>query len=272
MNQEQLLCQTVAAFLQVDPQQLGTDYPLSARRVHGSIGRAALDAAIRRKLGRTSPAVYSARTYGELEQALLNASTPVPRAKGASEPTLPPPPAASSESGSASADASQLDIVCGIDIEMVENLPQVRDYWEDEFYIRSFTSAEIAYCTMQANPRLHFAARWCAKEALKKCDPALLSAEMNTLELFHRESGGPLLRQLVNGTPRNLPFAVSISHSDLAAVAVVLKPSGAPSLPSRPALEEAITDHPKRSSLSLLTFLLSVISLGLAVWACLRTL
>jgi 4'-phosphopantetheinyl transferase superfamily len=63
-------------------------------------------------------------------------------------------------------------ITCGVDIEMVVSLPVVADYWSDAFYCATFTPAEIAYCLLQDQPLVHFAAHWCAKEALKKCDPA----------------------------------------------------------------------------------------------------
>ena len=65
------------------------------------------------------------------------------------------------------------DLACGIDIERVDAMPVTDDYWEHEFYKESFSKDEIAYCLLQENPRMHFAARWCAKEALVKCDPAL---------------------------------------------------------------------------------------------------
>ena len=63
------------------------------------------------------------------------------------------------------------DLACGIDIERVDAMPVTDDYWEHEFYKESFSKDEIAYCLLQENPRMHFAARWCAKEALVKCDP-----------------------------------------------------------------------------------------------------
>ena len=62
-------------------------------------------------------------------------------------------------------------------------MPVTDDYWEHEFYKESFSKDEIAYCVLQENPRMHFAARWCAKEALVKCDPAFKGQSFATMEV-----------------------------------------------------------------------------------------
>src|SRR5579883_84174 len=112
---------------------------------------------------------------------------------------------------------------CGIDMEMIEKFPSVPDYWEDPFYSACFTPAEIAYCLMQEVPALHFAARWCAKEALKKCDPELLSEEMRDLEVVSGDSQAPFFHHRVDGKSRRLPHSVSLSHTPLAAIAIVIR-------------------------------------------------
>jgi phosphopantetheinyl transferase (holo-ACP synthase) len=90
-------------------------------------------------------------------------------------------------------------LACGIDIEMVENLPVVQDYWEDTFYTTTFTAAEIAYCLLQVHPPMHLTARWCAKEALKKCDPAYSHLTMDQLEVALTTTGAPLLQTTLMG-------------------------------------------------------------------------
>lgn len=65
METATLLRRTVAEFFEVDEGQVGPSFSLQARR--GSIARAALDAAIRSRVGLKSQAVYSAATFGELE-------------------------------------------------------------------------------------------------------------------------------------------------------------------------------------------------------------
>ena len=111
---------------------------------------------------------------------------------------------------------------CGIDIELIDHLPRVADCWEDPFYRDHFAPAEIAYCQLQETPALHFAARWCAKEALKKCDGAFLPTAMKDIEVVADGTGSPFLVHHAGNGTRRLPHAVSLSHTMHAAVAVVV--------------------------------------------------
>ena len=87
-------------------------------------------------------------------------------------PASAPSPRQSSPGGlqlaaSATATTGQVtareNVACGIDLESPEQFPLETDYWESEFYRANFSRAEIAYCMAQADPRQHFAARWCAR-------------------------------------------------------------------------------------------------------------
>src|SRR2546428_776580 len=126
-------------------------------------------------------------------------------------------------------------ITCDVAIEMVASLPVVADYGSDVFYSATFTPAEIAYCLLQDQPLVHFAARWCAKEALKKCDLTYLHADLRTLEVRLSASGAPYLCAVADGHSTPLPFALSLSHTAQAAVAVIVK------LPATPATMSAVT-------------------------------
>ena len=126
-------------------------------------------------------------------------------------------------------------IACGIDIKMVESLPVVADYWSDAFYSATFTPAEIAYCLLQDRPLVHLAARWCAKKALQKCDLAYLQANLRMLEVRLSASGAPYLCAMVDGHSTPLPFAVSLSHTTQAAVAVMVK------IPTMPDARSTVT-------------------------------
>jgi phosphopantetheinyl transferase (holo-ACP synthase) len=256
---QEMLRATVAEFLTVEPAQVRAEMPLAGRRLQGSIGRAALDAALRRRLGASYPAVYSAATYGELEATVLGAS---------GEVAAPPPLAATKELAPERLPAGlPAGLSCGIDVEMVESLPAAGDYWAEEFYKSSFSSAEIAYCAMQHHPAMHFAARWCAKEALRKCDPAFLGEPLAAVELVHDGQGRPHLRRVAGAPGQLLPFAVSVSHTPVLAVAVVVKLS--PPAPT-PAAAPA-TEPPRRSWLALGAVLLAMVAAGLSLWAILRT-
>ena len=182
-------------------------------------------------MGVKSRAVYSARTFGELaadlgighDGASVSPPHPNPPPQAGREPDLNPPPRAGREPESSPSSNGHTGASCGVDIELVEHLPVVVDPWEDPFYRSHFSASEIAYCVRQPEPLLHFAARWCAKEALKKCDRAFLAIEGKDVEIVNDEAGAPHLVHLAEGSPRRLPHAVSLSHTTHAAVAMVVR-------------------------------------------------
>jgi holo-[acyl-carrier protein] synthase len=261
MASAELLRKTVAEFYEIDETRLGPDFSLQGRG-QGSIARAALDAAIRRRVGVSSPSVYSAKTYGELEAGIAPGSTPISAPSPVASPVPPP-------------SAQTAPVSCGVDIERVEDLPKTTDHWEDPFYRANFSPAEIAYCLLQASPAEHFAARWCAKEALKKCDGGFLSAEPKDLEVARDPSGAPFLVHHSGGSSRRLPHALSLSHTSDSAVAVVVKvdaaPPVAPVQTPAPIHVPVVVEGPRRGSGSRFALLLSLVSLALAILALART-
>ena len=71
MDKKTALLELVSEIFQKDVQDIGRDFLLRTRRMEGSVGSGILDAAIRRRLGIVCPGVYGARTYGDLEDAVL---------------------------------------------------------------------------------------------------------------------------------------------------------------------------------------------------------
>jgi holo-[acyl-carrier protein] synthase len=266
------LLQTVAEFFGIDPSQIGADFPLAGRPVQSSLARARFYAAIQHRLGVQSQAIYAARTYGELEAAVCGtpASAPATYLSVAAQ--------GNGEAGQImhhKATGIEANISCGIDIEMVHHLPEVEDYWEEAFYRTSFTSAEIAYCLMQPDPRTHFAARWCAKEALKKCDPTYLHEAMANFEVAFTEDGAPFLRHYANGVATALPFAVSVSHTPQTAVAMVMRVIQArePRVGSSedPAPIETNITQIARRGVGFVPVVMAVVALVTVIWALIRT-
>jgi phosphopantetheine--protein transferase-like protein len=264
MERRDSLVQIVSELMEIDSARITSDLPLVGKGMQGSLARTRLDAAIRKRIGIRSPAVYSAKSFGELETAIFTDST------------RPQPPSVVTFH-SDQPDISSPPISCGIDIENVDDLPGTKDYREDDFYKLAFSPTEIAYCLLQENPRMHFAARWCAKEALRKCDAAYLDVEMSAIEMVNPGSGAPYLAERLNGKAVRLPFAVSVSHTRSAVVAIVIKAASQLVSPvSEGHMTEAETprgDSPPEqasragSGLSLLVFSAIV----LAVWALIRT-
>jgi phosphopantetheine--protein transferase-like protein len=269
---------TVADFFEVPESQVDPSFSLAGRP--SSVARAALDAAIRHRVGRVSRAVYSASTYGEIEAELFPEADKSKR-QGDKEtrrqgdkdnvdtsvslsPCLPVSLSSPLSSGAGGA------VSCGIDLELVENLPATADHWEEPFYRAHFAPGEIADCLRRESPAVHLAARWCVKEALKKCDRAFLTEEMSRIELIADDSGAPYLVFHKGGVTRRLPHAVSLSHTPHAAVAVVVK-SAAPTTAAVPVPTPLPSGPPPvprgRGWAPLWSLLLSLAALGLAALA-----
>jgi phosphopantetheine--protein transferase-like protein len=271
-----LLRKAVANFFEVDESEVGPGFSLQGRRGQGSIARATLDSLIRRRVGLKARSVYSARTYGELEAELVPQAVPSTAVSVASPVPSPSVPSANGRDVAAPPDAAAGRVRCGIDIELIDHLPRAADCWEDPFYRDHFAPAEIAYCLLQEVPALHFAARWCAKEALKKCDASFLATAPNTIEVVADGTGAPFLVHHHGGGAHRLAHAVSLSHTPHAAVAVVVKlepPVPAASTPREisPTLPVPSPVPLPRRRAGVLPNLLGLVALGVALAALVRT-
>jgi len=218
--QQQTLWATVASLADVDSGTLSATTRLDAIGLHASIKRAALTAAIRKAFGVACPRAAVATTLEQLERAVAEAITTSQHAV-AGNATEVTEKTAWLQRAEAMANAVARD-GCGVDIEEVTNLPEARDYRIEPFYCDHFTDSEIAWCTLQEHPLQHFAARWSAKEALKKCDPALMAIPMNRIEVAKRIDGSVYARCRVGDTWRTLSHALSLSHTDTQAVAMAV--------------------------------------------------
>ncbi|MFN0010120.1 MAG: 4'-phosphopantetheinyl transferase superfamily protein [Phycisphaerales bacterium] len=284
METQEALRTTVAEFFGTQPERVGSDFPISGPRIQGSMSRALLDAAIRRRTGVKATIVHTARTYGEIEAAILGLPSGTPSATPSASPAVnghtPAPPQTQPPAANSASIAPGTR--CGIDVELIENLPQATDHWEHEFYKANFTRSEIAYCLMQDAPAVHFCGRWCAKEALKKCDAAFLTEDLSRIEVVSHESGAISLRHHAPGGSIDLPHAISLSHTPLVAVAVAVCGVPTASLPraeppsTSPAGNPSAPTHtPQRVGgsrrVTLALTLLCIATAGVAVAALIRT-
>jgi phosphopantetheine--protein transferase-like protein len=249
------LRQLVAPLVGVNEADLSSSSQLTGR-LKNSIGRATLDAILRREFGLQGTAVYQVKTFGELEHAVFGTASGDPtKAK-----IVRPDEVRLSENA---APAS------GIDIERVDQLPAVDDFWADDFYLAHFTKAEIAYCSRQECPREHFAARWCAKEALKKCDLRFLNRKFHELELVKDEGGAVRLATIQDDERIPLPHVVSIAHTADIAIAVVFWAPQEISNSKHAGKESEVSHELGRKSISVST-ILALIALALSIWSLFR--
>jgi len=118
----------------------------------------------------------------------------------------------------------------GIGIDLVE-VPRIREMLErhgQRFIERTFTAGEIAYCDACADPAMHYAARFAAKEATAKALGTGLWAEgvvWTDIEVVREASGKPGI-VLHGGAKQHAADAiclVSLTHTrDLAMAQVIL--------------------------------------------------
>jgi len=258
MDKHTKMRQIVATLSRVEPEAVGPDFSL-APLLSASLTVHRLEAALREHLGVVPPRLHGLRSYSELETAILGET---------SQPTGPARPASGAGRDSPRPEShNRQGLGCGLDVEPIANFPAAPDYWTHEFYTNTFTSTEIAYCARQPDPRPHFAARWCAKEALKKCDPAYLAEQMVNIQVRHDEQGVPVL-QLVN-TQQVLPYAVSLTHSAELAAAVVIRldlaslPASGEAKPSASVADGGVAGSTGKQGLSSSTVALVFALLGL---------
>lgn len=219
MAERDQLKSIVSELYRTPAEAIGVDFPLQHPRLQGSAGRGVLVAAIRRRLGVYVAATFSARTYGELEFAVCGSNGAPVDPSGLSALRRIPEPASVPRGRVELASLAPVSI--GVDIEMLDNLPEASDFWTSDFYRTHFTGPEIAYCSRQEHPRMHFAARWCAKEALAKCDARFRGIDPVTVQVTLEPDGQPVLEWLRAGGAERLPHALSLTHTPLLAAAVV---------------------------------------------------
>ena len=106
----------------------------------------------------------------------------------------------------------------GVDIEDINRFEDK----PEEFIQRVFTDPEINYCRKFSKPASHFAARFCAKEAVIKALSALdiSGVNYNEIEVFHNKNKCPQVR-ILKHIDKDVVFQLSLSHDRTKAVAFV---------------------------------------------------
>jgi holo-[acyl-carrier protein] synthase len=130
----------------------------------------------------------------------------------------------------------------GIDIIQNDRIRESISRFGPRFLNRIYTETEIAYCNACADPAIHFAARFAAKEAAFKALGTGWAAgvKWKDVEVRRLASGKPELilygealeRATSMGTEK---FHVSLSHDQLMSCAVVIFDAASPSS-SKPAI------------------------------------
>ena len=117
----------------------------------------------------------------------------------------------------------------GVDIIEVPRIEQALDRWGNTFMERIFTKAEIRFARKMRIPGPHLAARFAAKEAVRKAfgDTWDDGASWKSVEVVTRPSGRPTIRlhgpaKAIRDREGVTEIWVSLSHTRSWAVASVV--------------------------------------------------
>ena len=110
----------------------------------------------------------------------------------------------------------------GVDIVDVARIKKSIENYKEKFLNKIFSEKEQSYCFSKANPYIHFAGKFAAKEAVIK---SLLSSknikQIGFLDIFilNDDNGTPIVE--VKDLPEN-DIKVSISHTKSQAIAFAI--------------------------------------------------
>ncbi|MDD3894786.1 MAG: holo-ACP synthase [Syntrophomonadaceae bacterium] len=121
-------------------------------------------------------------------------------------------------------------MLIGIDIIDIDRVKKAAER-TPRFLTRVFTRRELAYCLSKKNPYPSLAARFAAKEAIRKTHPLFNSGiRYHDTEVIVNENGQPQL--ILHGKAREKfdehfkQMALSLSHADKQAIAAVIIEEG----------------------------------------------
>jgi holo-[acyl-carrier protein] synthase len=127
-------------------------------------------------------------------------------------------------------------VVIGIGIDIIQNdrIAHSLERFPERFVSRIYTEGEAAYCRSCANPPIHYAARFAAKEAAFKALGTgwARGVQWKDVEVERLASGQPILHLhgAALGEAKKLGatrFHVSLTHDQLVSAAVVILESDA---------------------------------------------
>jgi len=109
----------------------------------------------------------------------------------------------------------------GCDIEQVDRFTKNID--NNIFLKKIFTQKEIEYCRSKPKPEEHFAARFCAKEAVIKSltEFDITNIFYKDIEVINEKYGQPIVR-ILKQIDKNIKIKISLSHSRNNAIATAI--------------------------------------------------
>ena len=105
----------------------------------------------------------------------------------------------------------------GVDIVEVARIRKSLEKYSPHFEEKIFTAGEILYCRSKAEPEIHFAARFAAKEAVMKCLGAGMGQEIffKDIEVTNLQTGKPQVTVHAKGKEIFLKLKIKTIHISL---------------------------------------------------------
>jgi len=111
----------------------------------------------------------------------------------------------------------------GIDCEDIERWRNMLPKLEAGYQRKLFTEDEHRYCCSFKDPAPHYAARWCAKEALLKALSPFYKLDLREIEIANDVEGRPFfILNCPEMVGLNLTIRLSMTHSRVTAMAAVI--------------------------------------------------
>jgi len=120
--------------------------------------------------------------------------------------------------------AGRPDVTVGADCEDIERWRRMLPDLRNRTAKKLFTDQEHRYCRQFHDPAPHYAARWCAKEAVLKALAPHISVDLRWVEVLRDVSGRPAVgwRGPDRAALRKFKVDLSLAHSRKAAMAVAI--------------------------------------------------
>ncbi len=112
------------------------------------------------------------------------------------------------------------NIGVGLDIENIDRFAKLDLKKNRNFFDRVYTRKEKKYCLLKSNPFPHLAARFAAKEAIKKTIGDKIA--FSEIEITNDKNGAPKVKFLNKRIKKKYKSIISISHTQSMVQAVCI--------------------------------------------------
>ncbi|MCH7226562.1 holo-ACP synthase [Haloferula sp. A504] len=108
----------------------------------------------------------------------------------------------------------------GIDVVEIDRIERLLDKYGGRFAAKVFTETERDYCETATRPALHYAARFCAKEAVAKAFGTGIGADLGWLDMEVQRAASGAPRLLLSGAGKRfaeskgiVAVMISLTHA-----------------------------------------------------------